>query len=78
MEQVEEICERIVLVNKGKVILEGGVMELKNRFKENKFQLFYESTIHQELPDTLAIEVLVNSAQQLPLHITDGSTENNN
>ncbi len=76
MEQVEEICERIVLVNKGKVILEGGVMELKNRFKENKFQLVYEGTIPQDLPDTLPFEVLDNSEQQLTLHIKDGFTAN--
>jgi ABC-2 type transport system ATP-binding protein len=46
MEQVEEICEEIVLVNKGKVILEGEVTEIKERFKENKFQLDVEGEIH--------------------------------
>ena len=41
MEQVEEICDEIVLVNKGKKILEGEVKELKHRFKENKFKVKY-------------------------------------
>ncbi|QQS30103.1 MAG: ATP-binding cassette domain-containing protein [Sphingobacteriales bacterium] len=76
MEQVEEICERIVLVNKGKVILEGGVQELKSRFKENKFQLDYEGTLPQNLPDTLPFEVLNQSEQQFILHIKDGFTAN--
>lgn len=76
MEQVEEICERIVLVNKGKVILEGGVPELKSRFKENKFQLDYEGTLPQNLPDTLPFEVLNQSEQQFILHIKDGFTAN--
>jgi ABC-2 type transport system ATP-binding protein len=39
MEQVEEICDHIVLVNKGKKILDGTVSEIKNRFKENIYRL---------------------------------------
>jgi len=41
MEQVEEICEQIALINKGKILLEGNVKSLKNRFKENKYQVNY-------------------------------------
>jgi ABC-2 type transport system ATP-binding protein len=37
MEQVEEICNHIVLVNLGKKILDGTVAEVKQSFKENKF-----------------------------------------
>jgi len=39
MEQVEEICDHIVLVNKGNKILDGGVHEVKQQFKENIFNL---------------------------------------
>lgn len=45
MEQVEEICDRIVLVNKGKIILEGEVKELKQRFKQNMFHVAYAGEI---------------------------------
>lgn len=34
MEQVEEICDHIVLVNKGNKILDGGVGEIKQQFKK--------------------------------------------
>ena len=37
MEQVEEICDRIVLVNKGQKILDGSVQAVKQDFKENLF-----------------------------------------
>lgn len=37
MEQVEEICDHIVLVNLGKKILDGTVTQIKQDFKENKF-----------------------------------------
>jgi ABC-2 type transport system ATP-binding protein len=39
MEQVEEICDNIVLVNKGVNILEGEVAEVKQRFKDNLFHI---------------------------------------
>jgi ABC-2 type transport system ATP-binding protein len=42
MEQVEEICDHIILVNKGKKILDGGVAEVKQQFKENLYQLALE------------------------------------
>jgi ABC-2 type transport system ATP-binding protein len=39
MEQVEEICDQIILVNKGKKILEGSVKEAKQKFKTNSFDV---------------------------------------
>jgi ABC-2 type transport system ATP-binding protein len=46
MEQVEEICDHIVLVNKGKKILDGTVHDVKQQFKENLFRIGFD-----ELPD---------------------------
>jgi ABC-2 type transport system ATP-binding protein len=37
MEQVEEICDHIVLMNLGKKILDGTVTDIKQQFKENNF-----------------------------------------
>ena len=45
MEQVEEICEHIVLINKGENVLEGKVSEVRDRFKENLFELEYSGEI---------------------------------
>ena len=43
MEQVEEICNKIVLVNKGKKILDGTVHDVKQGFKENLFGIQLEN-----------------------------------
>jgi ABC-2 type transport system ATP-binding protein len=45
MEQVEEICDDIALINKGQVILNGGVGEVKDRYKQNQFQLIVDGNI---------------------------------
>lgn len=62
MEQVEEICDDIVLVNGGKKILEGSVKELKQRFKENKFHIAYKGEIDDSLLQNLNIITRSNDA----------------
>lgn len=42
MEQVEEICDHIILVNKGEKILDGSVNGVKHQFKENLFGIGFE------------------------------------
>ncbi len=39
MEQVEEICDQIVLVNQGKKILDGTVKEVRQQYKKNLFHI---------------------------------------
>ncbi|HEX6846712.1 MAG TPA: ATP-binding cassette domain-containing protein [Chitinophagaceae bacterium] len=48
MEQVEEICDHIILVNKGKIILDGTVKGVKHQYKENLFSVGFE-----EIPTSL-------------------------
>ena len=44
MEQVEEICDHIILVNKGEKILDGSVSGVKQKFKENLFAVGVEGS----------------------------------
>ncbi len=50
MEQVEEICEDIMLINNGKNVLQGAVSEIRERYKQYHFQLIYQG----ELPAAFA------------------------
>jgi ABC-2 type transport system ATP-binding protein len=47
MEQVEEICDQIILVNKGQKILDDGVNQVKQQFKENLFHVGLSSRAAQ-------------------------------
>ncbi|MEO6135330.1 MAG: ATP-binding cassette domain-containing protein, partial [Ginsengibacter sp.] len=42
MEQVEEICDRIVLLNKGKKVLDGSLQQVKDDFKQHIFRVGFE------------------------------------
>lgn len=69
MEQVEEICNQIVLVNKGKKILDGSVAGVKQEFKENLFRIS-ASPLPQQFPEKI-FEVLSNDGQTLTLRIKE-------
>jgi ABC-2 type transport system ATP-binding protein len=64
MEQVEEICEHIVLINQGKNVLEGEVDRVKNQFKDNLFRIAYQG----ELPAGLLQQVSI--VRQTPGEVT--------
>ncbi len=45
MEQVEEICKEIALINKGKIVLHGNVKDIKQKYKMNQYRLVVESSL---------------------------------
>lgn len=74
MEQVEEICDHIVLVNKGKKILDGSVSQIKNQFKENVYRLGATTAVHNLM--TYIFEVIKHQPDELLLKLLHDSTPN--
>lgn len=74
MEQVEEICDHIVLINKGTKILDGTVAEIKNRFKENVYRLGAATSAHNLM--TYIFEVIKHQPNELLLKLQHGTTTN--
>ena len=44
MEQVEQICKDIVLINKGQVVLDGKVDDIKEEYKDNIFKVGFKGS----------------------------------
>ncbi|MBX2927556.1 MAG: ATP-binding cassette domain-containing protein [Saprospiraceae bacterium] len=74
MEQVEEICEKIVLINKGTVILEGKVKDIKNQYKENLFRVDFEGELPAEFSSRAA--VISQKADSVTVQMPLGSSSN--
>lgn len=74
MEQVEEICEQIVLINQGKKILEGSVADVKNVYKDNLFRINYVG----ELPVGLdsSFNILERKAGSISVQLQAGEDSN--
>jgi ABC-2 type transport system ATP-binding protein len=51
MEQVEEMCDHIVLINKGKNVLYGEVQAVKNQYKQNLFRVETQGAPPADLPE---------------------------
>jgi len=74
MEQVEEICDHIVLVNKGQKILDGSVSGVRQQFKENLFSI----GLH-DAPEQIAspsFDIIRREEHQLIVKIKEGQTPN--
>jgi ABC-2 type transport system ATP-binding protein len=74
MEQVEEICDHIILVNQGKKILDGTVQNVKQQYKENIFRVQLDN-----VPENIfssAFEVVKHLDKQLTVKINEGTRSN--
>ena len=74
MEQVEEICDHIVLVNLGKKILDGTVADVKQQFKENKFSIKLAG-IPASVEDG-AYQIINQQANEFTMKINEGYRSN--
>ncbi|MBC7934257.1 MAG: ABC transporter ATP-binding protein [Rhizobacter sp.] len=74
MEQVEEICNHIVLINKGKKILDGTVKQVKQDFKENIYRI--GASVLPEHLATYIFEVVKHQPDELLIRLTHDSTPN--
>ena len=55
MEQVEEMCENIILIHHGKNILEGNVKEIRNKYKEHLYKVEYGGTLPEQFTNGLEL-----------------------
>ncbi len=75
MEQVEEICNHIVLVNKGKKILDGTVKQVKQDYKENLFSIGLNQPL-QELSALAPFELTGSQDDSYVIKIKEGRGPN--
>lgn len=71
MEQVEEICSHIALINLGKKILDGSIKNIKEQFKENVFLIEGKKMPSTEIN---GVTVLHKADNQLIVKLTDDYT----
>ena len=59
MESVEELCDNIALINKSKVVIAGGVDEIRHKYGNNNVEVIYTS--EESLADAQSFRVLSDS-----------------
>lgn len=76
MEQVEEICDQIVLIHKGKKVLDGKVSDVKETFKENIFLVKYRGNLENHIIENHGYQVLLNENGDLRLKLPESASPN--
>ena len=76
MEQVEEICDHIALVNKGQKILDGTVRQVKHDFKEHLYRVEFDNPLLAEHLAIHLFEVVQKGEQQVVIKMDPGYTNN--
>jgi ABC-2 type transport system ATP-binding protein len=62
MEQVEEICGSIVLINQGKVVLDGNIKTVKEKFKENVFKVSFSGEVEMSKINVDSFDIINSQA----------------
>ncbi|WP_343672791.1 ABC transporter ATP-binding protein [Chitinophaga sp.] len=76
MEQVEEICDRIILVNKGKKILDGEVKQIRHDFKQHLFRIGLGRVPNFAEVMTYHFTIVSQEESGYIVKLTEGSTTN--
>jgi ABC-2 type transport system ATP-binding protein len=74
MEQVEEICDQIILVNKGQKILDGTVHGVKQEYKKNQFKVLTEEGIN--LPASAQFQLIQQNGHEYTIQLAAGTSTN--
>lgn len=74
MEQVEELCEYIVLMNQGEKVLDGKVKDIRQTFRQHKYELVYEGGLPLGLGDAYPYTTVKN--QQITFQLQEGQDSN--
>lgn len=74
MEQVEEMCDHIVLINKGQNVLYGEVQTIKNQYKQHLYKIETDGTFPTDIDQVF--QVISRNESSITVQ-ADGSMESN-
>lgn len=69
MSSVEEICDEIALINQSKVVLNGDIHQIRNRFKENIFRISVTNDQVESQPDLFSVLSQKKTAEHTDVRI---------
>lgn len=74
MEQVDQICQHIVLINNGLNVLEGPVGSIRQQFKENLFEVGYRGDMPTGLDERF--EIVTRDNGSILVRLNEGQDSN--
>lgn len=77
MEQVEQLCDDVCLISQSRMLLSGGLREIKQRFGKKTVSIDFvgDSSFAQSLADQELVRILSHSHQQVQLRLLERTSE---
>jgi len=75
MDQVEKLCSRICLINKGRKVLEGELSEIKKEFGKNVVTMYFKGD-EGALSNFKGVEEISSYGQELTVKLSEGVDPN--
>lgn len=76
MESVEQMCDHIALINKGRVILNGELKGIRNQYKTNTYHIGFSGAVAWEkLPEGLELLSAEPDQARVKMNAPDGSNK---
>ncbi len=75
MDQVEKLCERICLINKGRAVLEGDLAEIKMKFSKNVLTIRYRGD-YRDIEAHPGVERVGTFGQEISVSLREGADPN--
>jgi len=72
MESVEEICDHIALINKAQTILEGPILQIKEQFTNNSYEVI---TDNKELKESNCFTIINHKENIFQILLKEGKTQ---
>jgi ABC-2 type transport system ATP-binding protein len=76
MESVEEMCDHIALINKGKVILDGPVAEIQQTYKHHHYEVAFQGSLPELGSFSEAFPVVRQNDTHIVFQLQQGQTAN--
>ena len=74
MEQVEEICKNIVLINKGNMVISGEVRDIKQQFKQHKFNVGFSD--NQQIESNELFHIIAQNEHSITIQLNNTASHN--
>lgn len=74
MEQVEEICKNIVLINKGNMVISGEMRDIKQQFKQHKFNVGFSD--NQQIESNELFHIIAQYEHSITIQLNNTASHN--
>ena len=70
MVSIEEFCSEVLILNKGKTVLQGNLNEIKDKYPSNKIELKVSTNV-DKIVESIGLKILSNEDNHYIISITD-------